>query len=213
MGTAINPIWLVILSVGMALLPLVAVLCTSYLKISIVLGMLRSGLGAQQVPGAVAVMGLALAISLYVMGPVIEQTKQEAQKLPWAKLSVSPSFATLQEFEPVLDPIRRFLTKHAGKRESQFIALSSTTGIDAGSTSTLLTAFMLTEIKEAFSMGFILLLPFLVIDLVVSNILVGMGMYMVSPVMIALPIKLLLFVVADGWLLITKSLIQSYLGV
>lgn len=236
----LHPTWLIVGSVVLAVVPMLVGLATSYTKMSIVFGMLRSGLGAQQVPSALVVMALSLALSVYVMAPVAEESFRVASGINLSLGGNAPTLSELQRFQPLLDPWRAFMQKHAGERELKvLLELSSTTHskgaptdgaavlpsqdsveqppaeavaqrTDASSLRVLLPAFILTEVKEAFAMAFVLLLPFLAIDLIVSNILAGMGMMMVSPTMISLPLKLILFVVSDGWLLLSKGLIFSY---
>ncbi len=237
----IHPTWLIFGSVVLAIVPMLVGLATSYTKMSIVFGMLRSGLGAQQVPSALVVMALSLALSVYVMAPVAEESYRIASGINLSLGASAPTLAELQRFQPLLDPWREFMKKHAGEREVAVLVslstvstesgvpragagvsqegnpgLASATAVEASLASSatsiriLLPAFILTEVKEAFAMAFVLLLPFLAIDLIVSNILAGMGMMMVSPTMISLPLKLILFVVSDGWLLLSKGLIFSY---
>lgn len=222
---AVNPIWLIALAALAAMLPILVGLLTSYLKISIVFGMVRSALGTQQTPGNLVIMVLALALTSYTMMPVADETLEIASQTDISALQ-SPSPQTLKTLTPVFEPWRRFLHHHSGARELRTLTalLAAQAGqeqqlpagagpqIQAIDLRVLLPAFLLTELKESFAMAFVLLLPFLVVDMVVANILIGMGMYMVSPLMISLPLKLVLFVVADGWLLIARGLINSYQG-
>ncbi|MCB0338508.1 MAG: EscR/YscR/HrcR family type III secretion system export apparatus protein [Bdellovibrionales bacterium] len=219
-----NPIWLIVLSGVLAFLPIVVGMGTSYVKVSIVLGMVRNAIGAQQVPGPMVSMALAAGLSLYIMQPVLIESAANLEDISLSDLTNLPQKDTVDRFIGVLDPWRRFLEAHVGEREKiAFEQLRQNTPRDDSksltakqegsqriSWSVLLPAFVVTELKEAFAMGFAILLPFVVIDLIVANILVGMGMYMVSPFMISLPIKLLLFVVSDAWLLLSKGLIGSY---
>lgn len=214
--SSFNPVWLVFLSAVIALVPILAGLMTCYIKMSVVLGLLRNALGAQQVPSQMIIMGLAMAMTLFVMAPVVEQSLSVGGNIKM-ELSDSPSINELKKFGPILEPWRDFLKNHAGIREIQVLAKESGENLQDPkvdsrdySLRVLWTAFIITELKQGFAMGFILLLPFLVIDLIVANVLVGMGMTMVSPVMISLPIKVLIFVLSDGWLLLTQSLIRSY---
>jgi type III secretion protein R len=225
-GMALNPAWYVGFTAVLALLPLILGTLTSYIKISVVLGMMRSGLGAQQVPGNLVIAALAIALSGFVMAPVFEESLRNAEKvsnsvaLPQA--GEIPNLAMLTKLQPLVEPWRAFLEKHAGAREKlalQKLAVNETPSKNQVATTEaptplriLFPAFILSELKEAFAMGFVLLLPFLIIDLVVANILAGMGMYMVSPVMISLPLKLILFVTVDGWILLTRGLVHSYGG-
>lgn len=215
----IHPLWLVAVSAGLGFIPLVIGLATSYAKLSVVFGMLRNGLGTQQVPSGLIIMALSVALSLFVMAPLCQKIVQRAEQQTIPELTKAPTETLLQLMSTILEPWRDFLFEHAGKNEMSMLLgiehdaqahVSTDPHNDTTNLRIVLTAFILTELKEAFAMGFVLLLPFLVIDLVVANILAGMGMYMVSPAMISLPLKLLLFVAADGWIVLTKSLIISY---
>ncbi len=213
----INPIWLVLASFLLALAPILVGLLTSYVKVSIVLGMLRNGIGAQQVPGALVVMALSIALTAFIMAPTIERTSQIAIGMKIEDRT--PTVSDIKAIDPLLVPWREFMIKHAGNREIAALKLMRPSltvgqeheiGKESLSFGIILPAFVLSELKEAFAMGFVLLLPFLLIDLVVSNVLVGLGMMMVSPTMISLPLKLLLFVGCDGWILLSRGLINSY---
>lgn len=225
-----NPISLMLLSLLVALLPIVIGVATSYIKVSIVLGMVRNALGTQQTPGNMVIMVLSLAITCFVMAPVFEQSKRLADENDLLGLLSQSSLDKLAAIKPVFEPWRKFMQLHTGQREllalSQMVKVASKQEAiekpdvlqvddkpadpDIIAWRLLLPAFVLSELKQAFTMGFVLLLPFLVIDLIVANILVGLNMIMVSPIMVALPLKLILFVMSDGWLLITKGLINSY---
>lgn len=223
---ALSPSWLIIFTALVALMPLAIGLLTSYMKISIVFGMLRSAFGTQQTPSNLVIMVLALALTGYTMGPVIDQTWQAAQHIDSAKVSRTPSLDSFKAAAPLLEPWLAFIKRHAGKREVKALSVMQppegreSALLSAGRESppaeeslrVLLPAFLLTELKEGFAMAFVLLLPFLVVDMIVANVLVGMGMYMVSPVLVSLPLKLILFVVADGWLLMARGLVNSYQG-
>ena len=220
-----NPFVLILLTAIIALFPIVIGLATAYLKVSIVLNLLRSAIGTQHVPSGLVTMALSLALTLYIMQPVLQETAAKAAALDLGSAVRTLGPSTLQMISSILTPWRDFLLKHAGKKEIQMIsglnrsnppgerdaaAEDSKTASAPVHISVLLPAFILSELKEAFAMGFALLLPFLAVDMIVANLLVGMGMYMVSPVMIALPLKLLLFVAADGWILVAKGLVSSY---
>lgn len=223
MNGSMHPVWIIIASLLIAMVPVLVGVATSYIKVSIVLGMLKSGIGAQQVPGAIVVMALSFAMTLFIMNPTIDQTIEIGKSVNFSKLGTDITLDRLAELKPLIQPWREFMAHHSGERELE--ALLSVAGIadDKATaadtkeinraelpTRVLMTSFVLTELKEAFAMGFILLLPFLVIDLIVANILAGMGMFTLSPVLISLPLKLLLFVLADGWILLTRGLIASY---
>lgn len=227
-----HPLWLIGASVLIALAPVLMGLFTSYVKISVVLGMLRSGLGAQQVPGNAVLMALSFAITCYVMAPCLNETAALAAKLDWAALSSSPRAEMLQQSEPLLRPWCSFMRRHSGERELKALLLLNcereadsarclharrlaqglgTAQEERPPAAVLAAAFVLSELKEGFAMGFALLLPFLVVDLIVANVLAGMGMFMLSPMLVSLPLKLILFIVCDGWLLLTRGLVSSYL--
>lgn len=220
--------WLLIIGIAVSLVPLLVGLASSYLKVSIVLGLLRSGLGAQQVPGAIVTFGFSLAITLFVMGPIATESMQSLEKIDWSIFQKPPSQEHWQILKPSLLPWTDFMKKHSGQRELEVLSRvrsvqkneSSKEPVTQGPValpgaaqedfSILALAFLTTEVKEAFLMGCVLLIPFLVVDLVISNILVGLGLSMLSPTMITLPLKLILFVWADGWLVLCNSLIRSY---
>ncbi len=214
-----HPYWLIAASAVLAIIPVALAMVTSYMKVSIVLGMLRSGLGAQQVPSGTIIMALSLALTCCIMAPVAEETLNIVARNPLTIEEQVPSLATLDRVTPVLMPWRRFMETHTGHRERRFFEEITRGSLPPADGETecrppglrvILPAFIFSELKQAFAMAFVILIPFLVIDLVVANILVGLGMYMVSPVMIALPLKLLLFVVSDAWLLLARGLISSY---
>lgn len=227
--TELHPGWFVILAMLLALVPVVLGLFTAYLKVSVVLGLVRSALGTQHTPSGVVVLALSLSITAYAMAPVLEECAARLPKESLQDLTLEQIVARGVHFA---DPLVDFVRTHAGEREVRLLtelrerAPENERGVseaprasqsvreplatDDVPLSVLLPAFVLTELKEAFAMGFVLLLPFLVIDLIVANLLVGMGMAMVSPIMVSLPLKILLLVVTDGWLLITRGLIQSY---
>ena len=164
-------------------------------------------------------MSLSLAISLYIMGPTWDASMRAGGDIQFAQLLEKPSLKSVQALAPLLEPWREFMSRHAGEREllavqsfaehSQTQKPAERAKLDVGWRGIML-AFVLTELRQAFAMGFVLLLPFLVIDLIVANILVGLGMFMVTPAMISLPLKLMLFIAADGWILLSRGLIHSY---
>lgn len=218
-----HPYWFVIISFVLALTPLLVGLFTSFMKIHIVLSFFRSGLGAQQVPGGLVLFGISVALTLSVMHPTLESFYSQLQKFPLEKLATTPQKVTHDEISNVLSPWKEFLTRHVGAREKEvfqeFVERPEVSMGNEEKTSqaggelkwtVLLPAFIVTELKEAFLIGFVIMIPFLVIDLVVANILAGIGMFMVSPVMISLPLKIALFTFADGWLLLTTGIVQSY---
>lgn len=218
---AFHPIWLIVFAAALALIPVLLALVTSYLKVSIVLGMLRASLGTPQVPSAAVLMALSMALTFYIMAPVGKQTLEILRQQPSMQFDTMPGRKDWKGMLAILGPLQDFLRQHAGEREKQFFMKTANDleigGLASGepfagedSLHVLLPAFVFSELKQAFAMGFAVMLPFLVIDIIVANILVGMGMYMVSPMMISLPLKLMLFVLSDAWLLLARGLIYSY---
>lgn len=231
MTSTSHPGWIILASATVALIPIAVGMVTSYVKVSVVLSMIRSALGTQSVPSGLVIMALSLSLTFYIMSPVLTKTAEIGETLDTATIFKTPSVKSLKKLAPILEPWREFMTNHSGKRElmvlanlhvqeqnhldggvsgMEIVALQAQSSIQPVPFRTLIPAFVLTELKEGFAMGFVVLLPFLVIDIIVANVLVGMGMMMVSPVLISLPLKLLLLVVSDGWILIVKGLVQSY---
>lgn len=211
--TMFNPFSLIFISLCFAAVPVVIGVATSYVKVSIVLGLIKNALGTQNTPGTLVVTALSLALTCFIMAPTFEAVYQNCQKLDLKKADFSPkTFTTVIES---FAPVKVFLIRHAGMQEQEAFAairkkLLHAEQADPGSYAVLIPAFLLSELKRAFQTGFIVLLPFLVIDLVTANILAGLGMYMMSPATIALPLKLLLMVQSNAWLLLAQSLIASY---
>jgi len=219
----LNPFWMIFATSFIALLPIALGLITSYVKVSVVLSMVRNALGTQQVPGTLVIMALSFALTCFIMGPVVERSVEKAKEFKLAAVMTSqPTLEMLSQAAVLFEPWREFLRRHAGARElSALQTLDAEREGDGAAPSAqlasgepavrvLLPAFVLSELKEAFMMGFLVLLPFLVIDLIVANVLAGMGMFMMSPTMISLPIKLLVFVLSDAWLIIIRGLVLSY---
>lgn len=212
--TAFTPGSALVTVVLLALAPFVAVMVTSFVKIVVVLSLLRNALGLQQVPPNIVLNGLALVLTIYVMFPVAQQMQ--------ARVSVANAAAStdtlFQAVDQAKEPLRDFLVRHSDPRERAFFARTAAkvggTGERAAVTPTdfviVIPAFVVKELSAAFQIGFLIFLPFLVIDLVISNILLAMGMMMLSPTTISLPFKLLLFVLVDGWVKLAHGLVLSY---
>ncbi|MEJ2408372.1 MAG: type III secretion system export apparatus subunit SctR [Novosphingobium sp.] len=207
-----------------ALAPFVAVMVTSFTKIVVVLSLIRNALGLQQVPPNIVLNGLALILSLYVMYPTM-QSMQAAVESPdsaetegQAATVPGSSDALFRTADKAKEPLRAFLLEHSNPDERAFFqrtqarvaAKSGTKPAAAADFVVIVPAFVVKELTDAFQIGFLIFLPFLVIDLVISNILMAMGMMMLSPVTISLPFKLLLFVLVDGWVNISHGLVLSY---
>ncbi len=220
-GTA-NPVVLVIVLGVLALAPFALIMLTSFVKISVVLSILRNALGTQQIPPNQVITGLSLILTIFIMAPVAEKMYAEAGELGdtdaiFSEMSVKTIFEAAKRGR---EPLRQFLQRHAHDAERRMFfdlgqQIAKRNGnnpeeITVSDFRTLVPAFVTSQLKEAFEIGFLLFLPFLVIDMVVSNILQAMGMFMLSPVMISLPFKLLLFVLIDGWTLLVRTLVMSY---
>ena len=196
---------LTVLSVAPALL----LLCTSFTKIFVVLSITRNALGLASVPPNQVLAGLALFLSLFIMGPVLSEMNSQGVQ-PYLKGEKTQS----QAFDAGVKPLREFMLKHT--REDEIALLTKVAdkplpkNPDDVELTTLIPAFALSELRAAFIIGFVIYIPFLVIDMVVSASLMSMGMMMLPPVTVALPFKLLLFVLANGWGLIVTSLVASY---
>lgn len=191
------------------LVPFFLISVTSFLRIVIVLSMIRVAIGTQQVPPNAIIIGLALFMTVFIMTPVWTEINTRAIT-PYNQNKISQAKA----FEIGMEPLRKFMFKQT--RESDlalFIQFSKTpkpSTIAQVPTYVLIPAFMISELKTAFSIGFLIFIPFIVIDLVVANILLSLGMFMLSPVMVSLPFKILLFVLSDGWALICRGLMMSF---
>lgn len=192
-----------------SLLPAILLSCTAFTKIFIVLGLTRNALGLQQTPPNQVLAGLALFLSLFVMGPVLGEINDIALQ-PYLNGDLTASAA----LDSGLQPLRDFMLANTDDNELELLTNVAGREMPANaeevSTTTLIPAFILTELKQAFIIGFVIFIPFLVIDLVVSGALMALGMMMMPPVMVSLPFKLLLFVMVDGWALVIKSLVSSY---
>jgi flagellar biosynthetic protein FliP len=192
----------------LGLIPFVLVLMTSFTRISIVLTFLRQALGTS-VPSTQIIVGLSLILTGYVMHPVIEQIHQEAitpyMNNEWKE---KPESAFLEKAWP---PLRNFMLCYTREKDLDlFMDLGKVTSSETLPWYTVIPAFVISELRTAFMMGFLLFLPFLVIDLVVTSLLMSMGMIMLPPVMISFPFKILLFVVVDGWHLIVQQMVCGF---
>lgn len=211
-----TPQSLLLIGIALTIIPLALAVGTSYVKISIVLGVLRQGLGTQQAPNNLVITALSCALSAIIMRPVLDDVWKDVSQLKPAHLEKQNAGELVSTLGKSLEPWKAFLKLHAGERELATVRRLAArnpeppTPDPVDSIATIVTAFLLTELKEAFCMGFILLVPFLVIDLVVANVVVGLGLTMVNPTMVTLPLKLLLFFCADGWLAISRGLVRSY---
>jgi type III secretion protein R len=199
----------------LAMAPFVAVMVTSFTKIVVVLSLLRNALGVQQVPPNVVLNGLALILTVYVMYPVGQQV---ADAVDPKAMSTTKPVDMLAWAEAAKEPMREFLIKHSPARERAFFHRTAQKSLPPAKAATLterdfiviVPAFTVSELSIAFQIGFLIFLPFLVVDLIVSNILMALGMQMLSPPTVSLPFKLLLFVLVDGWIKLTHGLVLTY---
>ncbi|TRW17362.1 type III secretion system export apparatus subunit SctR [Glacieibacterium frigidum] len=207
--------------IALAIAPFFAVMVTSFTKIVVVLSLLRNALGLQQVPPNIVLNGLALVLTLYVMQPVAARMS-EAVAGPGGSIGAiagasQSTDSMLNSVNLAKEPLRDFLIKHSRPNERAFF-LRTAQKVDPARSADMterdfvivVPAFVVNELSVAFQIGFLIFLPFLVIDLVISNILLAMGMMMLSPTTISLPFKLLLFVLVDGWVKLAHGLVLSY---
>ncbi|HUL10693.1 MAG TPA: flagellar type III secretion system pore protein FliP [Methylococcaceae bacterium] len=199
------------LMTALTLLPALLLSMTSFTRIMIVLAILRQALGTAQTPSNQVLLGLSLFLTLFTMAPVFDQVNEKALQ-PYLKEQIADSVALEQAFAP----FRQFMLKQTRETDLElFVRISGKPEITTPEETpyTLLApAFITSELKTAFQMGFLLFLPFLIIDLVVATILMSMGMMMLSPMVISLPFKLMLFVLVDGWALVMETLAASFYG-
>jgi flagellar biosynthetic protein FliP len=199
----------ILLLTVLSLAPALLLLMTSFTRIVIVLSLTRNALGVQAIPPNQVIVGLALFLSLFVMGPTLDKVNEEGIQ-PLLNNEKTPS----QAYEDGIQPLRDFMMKEVKEKELALFVKAADDDRPARpedvSLRALVPAFVLSEIKTAFIIGFVIFIPFLVIDIVVSSSLMSMGMMMLPPVLISLPFKLLLFVMVDGWALVVQSLLASY---
>jgi len=205
----VGSVKLLILLTVLALVPAFLVMMTSFTRIVIVLSLLRNALGTHQTPPNQVLIGLALFLTAFIMAPVYERIDREAIQ-PFLENRITQEDAQAKGAKP----LREFMLRQTREKDlALFIKLSRTPvprKRDDLPLTVVIPAFITSELKTAFAMGFLLYLPFLVIDMAVASILMSMGMFMLPPVMISLPFKLLLFVLVDGWYLVVKSLVESF---
>ncbi|MDH0865340.1 type III secretion system export apparatus subunit SctR [Mitsuaria sp. GD03876] len=226
--SGLDPISLAILLAGLTLLPLLLVCTTSYLKISVVLMIVRNALGVQQVPPTMALNGMALAATLFVMAPVLNEVVSRlpidlpgiASSSPGAEAPARPKSARLglADLAHAFEPMRGFMLANTlPEKRQRFVDLArhqwGESRMAAPKDSdyvVLIPCFVVSELELALKAGFVLYVPFVVIDLLLSNLLLALGMQMVSPMVVSLPLKILLFVLLDGWTRLFDGLVRSY---
>ena len=235
-----DPFALIVVLVGLSLIPFIAMIATSYLKIVVVMSLIRNALGIQSIPPNMVVNALAMILTFYIMAPVVSESwtaiVESQKKAKAAAVAAAPAAQTQGKGAAVQqpatfdlstldlakagEPFRKFLSDHTAPRERAFFVKTAETlwgkndepaAVDPESFWILLPSFCVSELTKAFQIGFLVYLPFIAIDIIVSNILLAMGMMMVSPVTISLPFKLLLFVMVNGWTLLVQGLVKGYI--
>jgi flagellar biosynthesis protein FliP len=200
---------ILILMTAVTMLPAIVLMMTSFTRIVIVLGLLRQAIGAGQSPPNQVIIGLSLFLSLFVMGPVIDRINTEAVQ-PYMAGTIDAPVA----IERASVPLKRFMLDQTRESDiATFVRISGGEGFDKPEDvpmRILIPAFATSELKTAFQIGFLIFIPFVIIDLVVASVLMSMGMMMLSPVLISLPFKLMLFVLVDGWSLVMGTLAASF---
>ncbi|WP_442955675.1 flagellar type III secretion system pore protein FliP [Paenibacillus sp. IITD108] len=206
-GTSALSLLLIITVLSVA--PAILVLMTSFTRIVIVLGFVRTSLGTQQMPPNQVLIGLAMFLTFFIMAPTFGQVNDVALQ-PYLKGEISQTEA----FEKAAVPMKKFMFSHTREKDlllfMNYTQTEKPTSYEDIPITVLIPAYAVSELKTAFQMGFMIFIPFLVIDMIVASTLMAMGMMMLPPIMISLPFKILLFVLVDGWYLIVKSLLLSF---
>ena len=200
---------LLLLLTVLSLAPSILILMTSFARIVIVLSFTRTALATNQMPPNQVIIGLALFLTFFIMAPTLQEVNEQAlQPLFDEEIGLE------EAYERAAIPFKEFMAKHTRQKDLElFLEYNQAErpqSIEDIQLTTLVPAFALSEIKTAFQMGFMIFIPFLVIDMIVASVLMAMGMMMLPPVMISLPFKILLFILVDGWYLVMKSLLQSF---
>ncbi|MCE8032146.1 type III secretion system export apparatus subunit SctR [Halomonas sp. MCCC 1A11057] len=211
----VDPLIFALFLGGLSLLPILLIVCSAFLKISMVLMITRNAMGVQQVPPNMAIYGIALAATLFVMAPVMQEIGQLVKETP-------PDFSSLDNMQTsvnhLVGPLQRFMA-HNANPDVQTHLMGNTVQlwpremseqVDKDDLLIVIPAFMLSELQAGLQIGFLIYIPFIVIDLIVSNLLLALGMQMVSPMTISLPLKILLFVLVDGWSRLLDALFYTY---
>ncbi|RUV81133.1 EscR/YscR/HrcR family type III secretion system export apparatus protein [Mesorhizobium sp. M1A.F.Ca.IN.020.06.1.1] len=210
-----DPVAMIALIGALAVVPFLAITVTSYVKLVVVFGLIRNALGIQNIPPNMALNAVAILLSVYIMQPA---AKNAYEAMRHKEIAFEDLRELVETIPVAIEPFRNFLLKNTSRQERQFFAnatreLWSKGDADAVTDSDfviLIPAFITSELADAFKIGFLLFLPFIIIDLVISNILLAMGMMMVSPMTISLPFKLFLFVSVNGWQRLIHGLVLSY---
>ncbi len=214
-GTATKPndvavtIQIFLLLTIMSLAPGLLIMTTSFTRISVVLSFLRTAMGTQSAPSNQVILSLSMFLTFFIMTPVWQQINKDAYQ-PWKAQQISQEMA----MERAVKPVRTFMLSQTREKDlALFVSLSKQQQPKNAAdipTLTIIPAFMISELRTAFQIGFLIYIPFIVVDMVVASVLMSMGMMMLPPVMISLPFKILLFVLVDGWGLVIGSLVKSF---
>jgi flagellar biosynthetic protein FliP len=193
----------------LSLAPGLLIMTTSFTRIVVVLSFLRTALGTQQAPSNQIILALSMFLTFFIMSPVWNQINKEAYQ-PWKAQQITQELA----MERAVQPVRKFMLSQTREKDlALFVSLSKLPRPKNASdipTLTVIPAFIISELRTAFQIGFLIYIPFIVVDMVVASVLMSMGMMMLPPVMISLPFKILLFVLVDGWGLVISSLVKSF---
>jgi flagellar biosynthetic protein FliP len=193
----------------LSLAPGLLIMTTSFTRIVVVLSFLRTAMGTQQAPSNQIILALSMFLTFFIMNPVWNQINKEAYQ-PWKAQQISQE----QAMDRAVQPVRKFMLSQTREKDlALFVSLSKLPrpkNADDIPTLTIIPAFMISELRTAFQIGFLIYIPFIVVDMVVASVLMSMGMMMLPPVMISLPFKILLFVLVDGWGLVISSLVKSF---
>jgi len=212
----LNPIMLALFLGALALLPMMLIICTSFLKITMVLQLTRNAMGVQQVPPTMALNGIALAATLFIMAPVFSDMTDRLKAIP-------VDFSSMERLEYTtangIEPLKTFMRKntdpdiviHLQENAQRMWPKRMAESVTPENMLLIIPAFVLSELQNGFKIGFLIFIPFIVVDLIVSNILLALGMQMVSPMTVSLPLKILLFVLISGWTRLLDGLFYSYL--
>lgn len=214
-GTATKPndvavtVQIFLLLTIMSLAPGLLIMTTSFTRISVVLSFLRTAMGTQSAPSNQVILSLSMFLTFFIMTPVWQQINKEAYQ-PWKAQQISQE----QAMERAVKPVRKFMLSQTREKDlALFVSLSKLPrpkNAEDIPTLTIIPAFMISELRTAFQIGFLIYIPFIVVDMVVASVLMSMGMMMLPPVMISLPFKILLFTLVDGWGLVIGSLVNSF---
>ncbi len=211
-GNAAETVEILVLLTVMTLLPSILIMMTSFTRIIIVLSFLKNAMGLQQTPPNQVLVGIALLLTLFVMSPVIDEINTTAYE-PYKNEEITQN----EFYDKASQPLKVWMLKRTGKSELQmFVDMANSEEINNAENvgelpiTVIIPSFITSELKRAFIIGFLLYIPFLVIDMIVSSVLMSMGMMMLPPVMISMPFKILLFVIVDGWSLLFKTLVTTF---